>query len=197
MPRKLFLLTLLVPILLGGCAWLRGDGHEPLAEDEEATEEAAEEVVSPRKGARPSDEDKASDSIEKDDVAAHFKAAQQRLEEGAPAEAMQELDDAARAMREDDPRMISYHVRKGGVSLHEKDLSAAKAAYTAGIQLARRLEIKDGMLADAYAGMGICLVREKKFAYAKKFFERGLDSNPSANTKRIIEEQLGSLSKKR
>lgn len=193
-PRSLLILALGLCLPSSGCSWLRGDGAEPAANEEEE-EPSAQEVVAPRKNARPPEEDKASDSIEKDDVAEGFKRAQKRLEEGSPADALQELDEAARAMREDDPRMISYHVRKGGISLHEGDLSAAKAAYKAAIQLAQRLKIMGGVRADAYAGMGICLMRENNHAAAKKFFERGLDSEPSANTRRIIEERLDSLGK--
>ncbi|MBI4676287.1 MAG: hypothetical protein HY748_01755 [Elusimicrobia bacterium] len=120
----------------------------------------------------------------------HFKRADKYIGEENAAEAILELQETARRLDPNDPRMVRYHERVGGVYLIENNLAAAKEAYAKAIKLSKDIQLQGETVADVYAGMGLCLVKENNRAYAVKFFRKALSLEPSEGTRKAVEGEL-------
>ncbi len=88
-----------------------------------------------------------------------------------------EQDD--RHARQLDDRVL-YYVTLGSDARDANDCRTAKAHYVEAIKLASELERKDAIVADAYTGIGLCLVSEGKNELAVRFFKRSLDISSSS-----------------
>lgn len=172
--RLLSLTVLLFPLSLSSCS------APPLDE----------EYVAPPPGDASADSEEAARLSIED----HFKRADKFMEQDNGAEALLELQEAARRLDPNDPRMVLFHERTGSVYLSENNPASAKDAYTKAIKLSKDIQVQDETLADVYAGMGLCLVRENNLAYAAKFFKKALTLNPSEGTRRAVEGELQRIS---
>lgn len=90
---------------------------------------------------------------------------------------------------------VKYLEQDGSISFLSKDIPRAKAAYMEALRKAGVIGMKGPVVANAYAGLGLCLVEEGDAPRALRAFERGLAAGPSVETKKLIEEQVGKLKK--
>ncbi|MBI5882861.1 MAG: hypothetical protein HZB91_07140 [Elusimicrobia bacterium] len=160
-----------------------------------ATPPLDEEYVAPPPEA--AEEDNTADTPKQvtDSIEAHFRKADKLLAEENGAEAILELQEAARRLDPNDPRMLRYHERLGSVYLTENNITAAKESYTRAIKLSKDIGEQNETVADVYAGMGLCLVKERNKAYAAKFFRKALTLNPSEGTRKAVESELRRIEK--
>lgn len=95
----------------------------------------------------------------------------------------------------DIPKQVKYLEQDGSISFLAQDIPRAKTAYMEALRLAGTIGMKGPVVANAYAGLGLCLVEEGDNGRALRAFERGLASGPNAETKNLIEEQVAKLKK--
>jgi hypothetical protein len=93
-----------------------------------------------------------------------------------------------------DLRRVRYDERTGRDLAKDGDVAGAKAAFSEAIQLAFRARLKDPVVADAYAGMARCLVRERRNDYAVRFFNKALEAGPTPEARVLILRELDALS---
>ncbi|MBI5624269.1 MAG: hypothetical protein HY924_10850 [Elusimicrobia bacterium] len=140
--------------------------------------------------APPEGEEEGEESASQDTIEEHFQKADKLLADENGPEALLELQEVARRLDPNDPRMLRYHERIGSVHFAENDFTAAKESYTRAIKLSKDLRVEDAAVADVYTGMGLCLLRERNNAYAAKFFRKALSLDPPKATRKAIEAQL-------
>lgn len=119
-----------------------------------------------------------------------FAKADQLLERGQPEAARDALDDLYGQLKADDARVVRYHERTGAAWLREGQAGRARASFTAALKAAQRLTVDDDSAAKAYAGMGLCLRREKNDEYALKFFKKALSFYLDEGTRMFVEDQI-------
>ncbi|MBI5622136.1 MAG: tetratricopeptide repeat protein [Elusimicrobia bacterium] len=119
-----------------------------------------------------------------------FARAEALMEEGKFDEARLELYAAGRAMGENDRRRVLFHERLGHAAFVERDFPKARASYSEALRAASRLGVTGGAVADAYAGMGLCLSEEGNGAYGRKFLLKALDAGPSRKTRARVQDEL-------
>jgi len=105
-----------------------------------------------------------------------------------------ELAAVDRLLESQDRRRILYYERMGIIALRRGAPERAKTFFTEAIEFASTLGVKDNGVADAYAGMGECLLGLGKDAYARKFLEKALKIGPSPEIRRNAESLLKRLS---
>ena len=88
---------------------------------------------------------------------------------------------------------VRYSEKTGRASLKEGDIASAKTSFTQAIRIASSAGIKDSIVADAYAGMGQCLLKEGKKDYAIKFFNKALALGPTPETQSLAQKELDAL----
>lgn len=93
-------------------------------------------------------------------------------------------------MEPDDPLRLSYLERSGAAYLRARDFPAAKRAYTEALVLAKKRGSSGREVADAYTGLGLCLMEESRFPLAIRYLEKGLASGPSAQARKRIRKSL-------
>ena len=125
-----------------------------------------------------------------DPVQGSFDRAERLTADGRASDALLELEAAAHRLKPSDPRLIRYHERKGSILLSENDLPAAEESFNKAIALAKQLKIRHSMVADAYAGLGICQMRQSRYSYAIDNFKEGLQEGPGEETRDRIEQHL-------
>lgn len=130
----------------------------------------------------------------RDAADARFEKADALLEKGQYAKARAEL--AAVVMTPDDPRQVRRWEREGAVLLREDKPAEARGLFTKALKAAGKLEAKGTDVGRAYAGMGLCLLRQDKKELALRFFKRGLDFEPDEGTRLFLEEQVQELEKR-
>lgn len=125
-----------------------------------------------------------------------LQAADEFLKLDLTAQAEKELVDVGALLGPDDPRQIRRSLRLG--DLHRKlgRMAQAKSAYTDALTLAIRLGLRDSNAADSYAGMGYCLVNEKKDDLAIRFFEKALEAGATSETSKAVQAELLRLRKR-
>lgn len=89
-------------------------------------------------------------------------------------------------------RRVRDNEKMGTSSYHEGDCSSAKNYFARAIRAATAAAVEDPAVANAYAGMGRCLIEEESFDDAAKFF-KALEEGASAETRRLVEEELETL----
>jgi len=125
-----------------------------------------------------------------DPVSQKFSRAEFYLGNGQAPEAVMELRAAAALLDKNDPRMLEYFTRLGMVYLDKHDLANAQEAFVSAIQTAENLSLSNSFLADAYAGIGFCLMEKARYTRAANFFRRGLDLGPSPEVRRRVEKGM-------
>lgn len=128
-----------------------------------------------------------------DPIDARFARADRLIEDGDHSAARVELDAALAELKTGDPRMVRYHERTGASWMRQDRLKEARASFTAALKAAQREGVVDQWAARAYAGMGLCLRREKKDAYALRFFKRALALEPDEGTRLFAEDQIAEI----
>ena len=98
-----------------------------------------------------------------------------------------EYKEASAPAEDDDLRQIRYNEKTGMASLKAGDAAAAKISFSQAIRLAVSAGVKDTVVADAYAGMGLCLAKEGKPDYAVKFLNKALEAGPTPQTRVLVE----------
>lgn len=111
-------------------------------------------------------------------------------------QAEKELADVAPLLEPDDPRRVQRLQLLGDLHRRQTRLREAKAAYTEALTLAIRLGLRNVYAADAYAGMGHCLVAEKNDDLALRFFEKALETGASGETAKGVQAELARLRKR-
>ncbi len=96
-----------------------------------------------------------------------------------------------------DQRRVFYNERRGLVALKQKDFARAKGYFMEALALASRLGFRGPSVADAYLGIGLCLVQEGDPDYAMQFFNKGLETGPTPGTRLLIDAQINALSAKK
>lgn len=120
-----------------------------------------------------------------------FDKADAFLAKGEHAKARSEL--AGLALADDDPRRVRRWEREGAVLLREGKVGEARGAFTRALKEVGRLKAAGPDVGRAYAGMGLCLLRQEKKELALRFFRRGLDFDPDEGTKLFLEEKVAEL----
>lgn len=112
------------------------------------------------------------------------------------AQAEKELAELAPLLGPDDPRNVQRLQRLGDLFRRQGKMREAKLAYTDALTLAIRLGLRNLYAADAYAGMGHCLVAERNTELATRFFEKSLEAGASPDTAKAVEAELSRLRKR-
>ena len=120
----------------------------------------------------------------------HFAQAEKLIAANDFNAAKHELQEADALLNTGDRRKILYYERLGHIFFLEDDIPKARTTFSEGMRFATTLGTSDPGAADLYVGMGLCLVKEKHFAYAAKFFEKALEANPSPRTRQLISAEL-------
>jgi hypothetical protein len=89
-------------------------------------------------------------------------------------------------------RAIRVSEQLGRNAFDDEDFAGAKNLFAKAIRAASAAGVKDPVVADAYAGMGRCLLEEGKVDDAAKFF-RAFEEGGGAETRRLVEEELETL----
>lgn len=127
---------------------------------------------------------------ESEPVERYFKSAEIAFSQGLNAETIEQLESAASYMEPGDARRLRYHERRGAALFRAGHFTAAKQAYTQALQFAKKHRLHGREIADAYAGLGLCLMEESRFPLAIRYLERGLASGPSATERKRIRKNL-------
>ncbi len=83
------------------------------------------------------------------------------------------------------------------IALNANDYPAAKGFFSQAVVLADSSGVNNASVADAYAGMGLCLVAEGQGDAAIKFFNKALAAGPRPEAMLLIQKGLESLRDKR
>ncbi len=124
---------------------------------------------------------------------AHFALAEEHRKAGYYLLAKKELQLGADMLNENDQRMVYYYEEMGYIAWLKKDVPQAHEYYSDGLKLAMSLGLNEPVVADAYTGLGMCLLREGNPAYAKQVFEKALEAHPREKTRRYVERELETL----
>jgi len=108
-----------------------------------------------------------------------------------------ELDEAQALLDSSDPRVVRFHERTGAIRLREGVIDEARASFTSALKAAQRLKVSDENVAKSYAGLGLCLRREKKDKYALKFFKKALGLKLDEGTRMFVEDQISEIEGRR
>ncbi|MBI5623828.1 MAG: PorV/PorQ family protein [Elusimicrobia bacterium] len=123
----------------------------------------------------------------------HFARAEAHFDRGAYHRAQEELGAAFALLPPEDSRRVWYHERLGTIAARKGDCAGAKGRFSEAIRIAGNLQHKDAHLADAYAGLGACLVLEKNQQFGVRFLKKALEVGPSPKTRASVERQLEEL----
>lgn len=110
----------------------------------------------------------------------------------APRGAARAGRNAAAPVAEEDLRRIRDNERLGRDAITNEDIAGAKNFFAQALRAASAAGVKDAVVADAYAGLGRCLLEEGKVEDAAKFFKAS-EEGGSAETRRLVVEELETL----
>ncbi|MDD5304131.1 MAG: PorV/PorQ family protein [Elusimicrobia bacterium] len=85
-------------------------------------------------------------------------------------------------------RLVLDNEKRGRNALNGCDCAKAKSFFAEAIAAASAGGLKDPVVADAYAGMGRCLLEDGKIDDASKFFKAFVEG-PSPETERLVREE--------
>ncbi len=123
-------------------------------------------------------------------VHARFDRVDDLIADGRYPAALSELSRIDRALDPDDRRRVRYQQRLGLVAYKRDDCAQAKPHYVEALKQASSLGLSDSTVADAYAGMGLCLLAQGNDDYGGRFLRKALEAGPSNETRRLIELKL-------
>lgn len=92
-----------------------------------------------------------------------------------------------------DRRRVRFWERQGNIAVLEGEWAQASARYMDGIKLAYERGFADESVADAYVGLGLCLVASKDLERAVRSFQKGIEIGPSPAALRLAQQQLRAL----
>jgi hypothetical protein len=104
--------------------------------------------------------------------------------------AAKEYDLAQKSLSGDDPRNIFALERQGHTFLKMNNIPGAKKLYLAAIQLAKKLNLSDEGVVDAYIGLAYCFEKSGDLALAARNYEKALQLSTSTKTRSRITESL-------
>lgn len=90
-------------------------------------------------------------------------------------------------------RVVREKAGSGMLALNENDYAAAKGFFSQAVLLADSCAERNSYVADAYAGMGMCLVEEGQTDEAMKFFDKALEAGPRPEAMLLIQRGLETL----
>jgi len=123
----------------------------------------------------------------------YFESAEAHIAAERYVEAKKALEAAAGLLKEKDPRLVRYNERTGRVLYLQGNLKDSKESFMRALRQAKGPGVGQPSIADAYAGLGLVLIKEGNKPYARKFFVKGLEAGPSPKTRQLIESQLKKL----
>ncbi|MFH1725255.1 MAG: PorV/PorQ family protein [Elusimicrobiota bacterium] len=123
----------------------------------------------------------------------HLDYADRFIEVGMLEAAAKELKAAADLLDPDDRLWIRYLARSGHIALLEDDIPRAKRSFQLAVELAVRLGLKGPRVANAYAGLGLCLLKEGSLEQARMYFQKAIEAGPSPQTREALQRQLKKL----
>lgn len=100
---------------------------------------------------------------------------------------------AARELAQADERHVRILERVGQAQFQLGRPAEAKDTFMRALRKAKDLGVTPTAVGDAYAGLGLCLIKEGNLKYARKLFERALETSPSPGTRRMVEIELEKL----
>jgi tetratricopeptide (TPR) repeat protein len=121
-------------------------------------------------------------------IEGRFAAARREIQAGRLDHAASELVDLGRMMDADDSRRVLRSERLGYISLLKGDAAAARRHYSDALSFAVDRDIKDINVADAYEGMGRCLLIEGNTPYALRFFKKAFELSPSLSLRKLVDD---------
>jgi tetratricopeptide (TPR) repeat protein len=124
----------------------------------------------------------------------HFERAWRALELQDLVGARSELEAAAKLLGPDDQRRTTYLERLGDIAYAKGEIGQASTDYGEALKLAGSMGLQDSSVADAYVGMGNCMVRDREFDAALKFYQKAFQINPSYSTRQLIDATQRKLS---
>lgn len=92
---------------------------------------------------------------------------------------------------------VGEKASSGMFALNANDYPAAKGFFSQAVLLADSSGVKDTSVADAYAGMALCLVEEGQGDAAIKFFNKALEAGPRPEAMLLIQKGLETLRDKK
>lgn len=98
------------------------------------------------------------------------------------------LEGAAALLGPDDARRVLYLERKGTLALSRGDAASGRAYFAESLKAAGRLGVGGRHVADAYEGMGRCLLAQGDLDYAARFLRKSFEVEPSLRVKKLLEE---------
>lgn len=131
--------------------------------------------------------------VENVELARALSISDELLRKGGYEQAETILEEAFRTVAAGDSRRIPYHEARGRIARLSGDCAAAKSRYTAGLALAAGPGLAASGVAGCYAGIGLCLLEERKPAEAARYLTKGLEADPPPEMRRLIEERLIAL----
>lgn len=122
----------------------------------------------------------------------HFVFVDRLIKRRALEKAKRRLGAVEKLLGTKDLRRVRYWERMGRVAYLQKNIAQAKNFYLGAMNsaISLGLGVKGSRVAEAYAGMGLCLVAEGNLAEAAGYFAKGLEANPSKRIRRLMEAQL-------
>ena len=132
-------------------------------------------------------------AVKADAAEARLRAADAALEKADYERARDELAAAEYEMGPKDPRIVRVYERRGAAYLREARVKEARAAFTRAIAAASVRKADDPAVSRAYAGMGLCLLKQDNKKFALRFFKRGLAFAPDEGTRMFLEDHIREL----
>ncbi|HAZ06937.1 MAG TPA: hypothetical protein DCZ01_00105 [Elusimicrobia bacterium] len=132
-------------------------------------------------------------SVKADAVEARLRAADAALDKADYERARDELAAAEYEMDSKDPRIVRVYERRGAAYLREGRIKEARDAFTRAIASASTRKADGPAVSRAYAGMGLCLLKQDNKEFALKFFKRGLAFAPDEGTRMFLEDHIREL----
>jgi tetratricopeptide (TPR) repeat protein len=107
-------------------------------------------------------------------------------------ESRRQFEQAFAVLDLEDPRLVLCLEQLGRLAVGRHDLATARRLFTKAVQLADKLRLKKGpAIAEAYLGLGLCLIHDGDKAQAIKTFRKGLKADPNEETRSELQRALG------
>lgn len=132
-------------------------------------------------------------AVKADAVEARLRAADEALEKADYERSRDELAAAEYEMGPKDPRIVRVYERRGAAYLREARVKEAQDAFTRAIAAASARKADGPAVSRAYAGMGLCLLKQDNKEFALRFFKRGLAFAPDEGTRMFLEDHIREL----
>jgi tetratricopeptide (TPR) repeat protein len=122
-----------------------------------------------------------------------FRRAREAVAAGSYDAAKRDLAAAAGLLGPADKRNFAYYERMGFIALRQNDPRRAKSLYMEAIKTGASLDLGESAQADAYAGLGECLMRQEDYENARWYLLKALSAGPSEEMRAGVEARLQEL----